>query len=152
MDEKSNIQHPTSNIQHRTEGDRRTFDLEGRLLDYAVRAVRLAERLPKTRAGNHIAKQFLRSATSPLPNHGEAQAAESPDDFIHKLRICLKELRESLRWLQLIRGVPLVSAGADVAEVDALTRETDELVRIFVASVRTAERNRSRRSSESRPQ
>jgi len=140
---KANIEHSTSNIEHRTGNDGRRHDLERRLLHYAVRCVRLAEKLPKTRAGTHIAKQFLRSGTSPLPNHGEAQAAESPDDFVHKLRVCLKELRESLRWLQLIRLVPLVSSGADVAEVGALVKETDELIRIFVASVRTAERNRS---------
>ena len=71
------------------------YDLEDRLLDYAAQIIRLAESLPQTRAGNHVAGQLLRSGTSPLPNHGEAQAAESRKDFIHKLSICLKELKES---------------------------------------------------------
>jgi four helix bundle protein len=60
------------------------YDLEERLLDYSARIIRLAERLPRTRAGNHVGAQLLRSGTSPLPNHGEAQAAESTDDFVHK--------------------------------------------------------------------
>ena len=81
------------------------YDLEERLLDYAAAIIRLIEELPKTRAGNHVAGQLLRSGTSPLPNHGEAQAAESPNDFVHKLRVCLKELRESFRWLRLIHRV-----------------------------------------------
>lgn len=78
----------------------RKFDLEDRLLEYAAGIIHLVDGLPHTRAGNHVANQLLRSGTSPLPNHGETQAAESPEDFIHKLRICLKELRESFRWLQ----------------------------------------------------
>ncbi len=83
---------------------------------------------------------MLRSGTSPLPNHGEAQAAESANDFVHKLRISLKELRESHRWLRLIQRVPLLPTD----QTDPLLRETDELIRIFVASVKTAGRNSSR--------
>ena len=113
----------------------RTYDLEERLLDYAAQIVRLIERLPDTRAGNHISGQLLRSGTSPLPNHGEAEGAESKNDFIHKLGICHKELRESRRWLKLIRRVPLLT---DEAALDAALNETDELVRIFAASIRTA--------------
>ena len=111
------------------------FDLEERLLDYAARIIRLVERLPPTRAGNHVAGQLLRSGTSPLPNHGEAQAAESRKDFIHKLSICLKELKESRRWLRLIERVPLVDAANPV---ESVLVETEELIRIFAASVRTA--------------
>src|SRR5947199_8086298 len=84
------------------------YDLEERLLEYAARIIRLVEKLPNTRAGNHVAGQLLRSGTSPLPNHGEAQAAESANDFVHKFKICLKELRESYRWLLLIQRVPLL--------------------------------------------
>lgn len=76
------------------------YDLEERLLEYAARIIRLVERLPNTRAGNHVAGQLLRAGTSPLPNHAEAQ--ESRRDFVHKMRICLKELWESLRWLRLV--------------------------------------------------
>ena len=103
------------------------FDLEERLLEYAARVIRLVEQLPKSRAGNHVAGQLLRSGTSPLPNHGEAQGAESRRDFIHKLKICHKELRESRRWLRLVQRVPLLKAGL----VQPLVDETDELVRLF---------------------
>jgi len=143
---KQNIEHPTSNIQRSISYsasdenqperlEERVFDLEDRLLDYAAAVIRLVEELPKTRAGNHVAGQLLRSGTSPLPNHGEAESAESPADFIHKLKVCLKELRETKRWLRLVPRVPMVASSA----VDALLRETVELIRIFVASIRTAE-------------
>ena len=111
------------------------YDLEARLLEYSARIIRLVERLPNTRAGNHIAGQLLRSGTSPLPNHGEAQAAESAKDFVHKLKVCLKELRESWRWLLLIQRVPLLRPRL----VDPLVKETDELIRIFVSSIQTAQ-------------
>jgi hypothetical protein len=97
-------EHRTSNTQDRTSKpglsrpsvERRTFDLEERLLNYAAEIIRFTEKLPNTRAGNHIAAQLLRSGTSPLSNHGEAESAESHDDFVHKLKVCLKELRGSL--------------------------------------------------------
>ena len=117
----------------------KAFNLEERLLDYAAAITRLVERLPNTLPGRHVARQLLKSGTSPLPNHGEAQAAESPADFVHKLRICLKELRESFRWLRLIRRVPLVKEPDDV---EWLLNETDELIRIFVASIQTAQRRK----------
>jgi len=117
------------------------FDLEERLLVYTANIIRLAERLPNTRAGNHIAGQLLRSGTSPYPNHGEAQAAESQNDFIHKLKICLKEFRETKRWLLLIRYLEMFKP-ADY--VQNLLDETEELIKIFVSSVRTAERNKGK--------
>jgi four helix bundle protein len=113
--------------------------LEERLLEYAARIIRLVEKLPGTRAGNHVAGQLLRSGTSPLPNHGEAQAAESANDFVHKLKICLKELRESFRWLRLVVTVPLLAP----EEVQPLILETDELIRIFVRSIQTAQRRQT---------
>lgn len=116
------------------EKDGYTYDLEGRLLQYAVRIVSLTDALPNTRAGNHVASQLLRSGTAPLSNHGEAQAAESNDDFIHKMKICLKELKESRRWLKLIREARLM------ADVEEILNETEALVRIFAASIRTAGR------------
>ncbi len=122
----------------------RIYDLEERLLEYAARIIRLVERLPDTRAGNHIAGQLLRSGTSPLPNHGEAEGAESRNDFLHKLGVCHKELRESRRWLRLIQRVPLLS---DIAALDDALRETDELVRIFASSIRTARENSCREDS-----
>ena len=114
------------------------YDLEARLLEYATCIVRLVEQLSSTRAGNHVAGQLLRSGTAALPNHGEAQAAESPADFIHKMKVCLKELRESYRWLLLIRRVPLIE---NESEASVLIKETDELIRIFVKSIHTARKN-----------
>lgn len=111
------------------------FDLEDRLLDYAAAIVCLVERIPRTSSSTHIANQLLRSGTSPLPNHGEAQAAESRDDFVHKISICLKELRESRRWIRLIQRIPLVKPPS---VADALLAETEELIRIFFKSKRTA--------------
>jgi four helix bundle protein len=113
------------------------YDLEERLLNYAAQVIRLVESLPATRAGNHVSGQLLRSGTSALPNHGEAQAAESRNDFVHKLSICLKELKESRRWLRLTQRVPLVES-PDL--VDPVLGETEELIRIFAASLRTAKR------------
>ena len=74
---------------------KRTYDLEAKLLEYSVQIIKIVEQLPNTKAGNHVAGQLLRSGTSPYPNHGEAQAAESPKDFIHKLRISLIGLPKS---------------------------------------------------------
>jgi len=124
----------------------RTYDLEERLLEYAVRVVRLVEKLPNTRAGNHVASQLLRSGTSALPNHGEAEGAESRNDFIHKLGVCYKELRESRRWLLLIQRVPLLSEPEPVLE---MLNETQELILIFAASIRTARGNTCREDTVS---
>jgi len=88
--------------------------------------MKIIEQLPNTKAGNHVAGQLLRSGTSPYPNHGEAQAAESPKDFIHKLRISLKEFRETQRWLKLIQRVPLIKKPELLNEILA---ETDELIK-----------------------
>ncbi len=123
------------------------YDLEERLLDYAAMIIRLVDRLPRTKAGNHVGGELLRSGTSSLPNHGEAQAAESRADFVHKMRVCLKELREAHRWLKLIVRVPSFKA---VDEVTPVIEETVALIRIFVASIQTA-RKRSTGRAASRP-
>ena len=81
---------------------KKTFDLEARLIDFAVQIVSVVESLPKTRVGNHIAGQLVRCGTSPAPNYGEAQSAESRSDFIHKMKVSLKELRETRVWLLMI--------------------------------------------------
>lgn len=117
----------------------RKYDLEERLLDYAAAIISATESFPRSPAGMHVGGQLLRSGTSPLSNHGEAQGAESPDDFVHKLRIALKELRESKRWLKLAQRTKLVRS---VEDVDQLIAETDELTAIFVCSIRTAEKRR----------
>jgi four helix bundle protein len=127
---------PNSNYGARRNG--RHYDLEDRLLDFAVSVVELTESFPSTRAGNHIAGQLLRCGTSPLSNHGEVEAAESRKDFVHKLRICLKELRETRRWLRLAGRLKKLGP---IADLPACLNEVDELIRIFVASIRTAEKN-----------
>ncbi|MDA0839724.1 MAG: four helix bundle protein [Planctomycetota bacterium] len=114
------------------------FDLEERLLDFSSRIIRLCEALPNNRAGNHVGGQLLRAGTSPYFNHGEAQAAESANDFIHKMSICLKELKESFRCLRLIKAVPLIKRPS---KIDELLNETDELIRIFYTSIQTAKSN-----------
>jgi four helix bundle protein len=115
--------------------NKKKYDLEERLLNYSVRIVKLVEKLPNTRTGNHVAGQLLRSGTSPYPNHGEAQAAESPNDFVHKLRISLKELRETKRWLMLIQRIPLIKP---VEKLNDILKETEELIKIFVSSIKTS--------------
>ena len=144
--------HSTFNIQHSTPkdseaavwefnegtGPSRKFDLEDRLLEFASAVIDLSESLPATRSGNHIAGQVLRSGTSPYPNHGEAEAAESRDDFIHKLKICLKELRETRRWARLIKHKAWVKNETTLLFV---LGEAEELIRIFYSSIQTAKRN-----------
>jgi four helix bundle protein len=117
-----NAQHSTLNAQRSSTS--RVYDLEDRLLEYAVRVIRVTESMKRSAAGLHIADQLLRSGTSPYGNHGEAEGAESRDDFIHKLRICFKELRESRRWLKLIQRADLI----DKPELlGSLINEADEL-------------------------
>ncbi|MEA2115195.1 MAG: four helix bundle protein [Thermodesulfobacteriota bacterium] len=121
----------------------RTFDLEERLIDFAVRVIRTADSLPKSKIGNHIAGQLLRSGTSPAPNYGEAQSAESRADFIHKLKIALKELRETRTWLLIIVKAGLIQPES---KLDVLLNEADQLISIFVTSIATAQKNKNKTS------
>ena len=114
------------------------FDLEDRLIDFAVRIIRTAESLPKSKVGKHIAGQFIRSGTSPAPNYGEAQSAESRSDFIHKMKISLKELRETRIWLLMIIRADLIKPAS---KLKSLIDESDQLISIFVKSVSTAKQN-----------
>ena len=116
----------------------RRFDLEDRLLEFAVQIIDVTDALPNTRAANHIAGQLLRSGTSPYGNHGEVESAESRKDFVHRLKVCLKELRETRRWLRLVGRLKAAPSQANLAQC---INKAEELIRIFVASVRTAERN-----------
>jgi four helix bundle protein len=129
-----NAQRSTPNAQS-TEAGR--FDLEDRLLDFSARIIRLVDALPNSRAANHISGQLLRCGTSPYGNHGEVEAAESRKDFVHKLKVCLKELEETRRWLRLIAKAAMLSG----PKIAAILNETEELIRIFFSSIRTAERN-----------
>ncbi|MFN2352092.1 MAG: four helix bundle protein [Kiritimatiellia bacterium] len=118
----------------------RIFDLEDRLISFAVCVIRVAESLPRTAVGNHIRGQMARSGTSPAPNYGEAQSAESRNDFVHKLKIVLKELRETRVWLLMIIRAELITP---VSKLDSLIHEADELISIFVKSVKTATKGKS---------
>jgi len=115
-----------------------SHDLQERLIEFAVRILNVVESLPNSRAGNHIAGQLIRSGTSPAPNYGEAQSAESRKDLIHKMKVALKELRETLVWLLIIQRKPLVEPPD---KLTPLIDEGNELISIFVASILTAQEN-----------
>ena len=118
--------------------DERKFDLEDRLVNFAVMVMELCEMLPNTKSGNHIAGQFIRCGSSPALNYAEAQSAESRNDFIHKMKISLKELRESLTCLKIIKRKPLIT---NQIVLDNTIKEVNELISIFVRSIETAQRN-----------
>jgi len=109
-------------------------ELEERLIDFAVRIIQLVERLPRTSAGRHVAGQILRSGTSPAPNYGEARGAESRADFIHKLKIVVKELNETKVWLLIIERSRMLPP----CELVDLIQENGDLCRIFSKSLKTA--------------
>ena len=121
----------------------RDFDLEERLINFAVRVIRIAESLPKSRIGNHIAGQLIRSGTSPAPNYGEAQSAESRSDFIHKMKVSLKELRETRIWLLMVIRANLIKPAS---KIEPLLDENDQLISIFVVSIKTAQQNQKKAS------
>ena len=108
--------------------------LEERLIDFAVRIVRLSANLPRTAAGRHIAGQILRSGTSPAPNYGEARGAESQADFEHKLAIVLEELNETSIWLRIIGRSEMLTDEL----IARLVQENNELCKILTASLKTA--------------
>ena len=103
-----------------------------------MRIIQTAESLPKSKVGKHIAGQLIRSGTSPAPNYGEAQSAESRPDFIHKMKISLKELRETRIWLLMIVKANLIKPAS---KLKSLIDENNQLISIFVKSVNTAQQN-----------
>ena len=115
-------------------GNSRKYDLEDRLIGYAVAISDFVDQLPKNRLGNYLADQLLRSGVSPSLNYGEVQAAESKKDFVHKMKLCLKELRESRVSLKILHKKSLLLD-------DTLLNETEELISIFVKSIKTAMNN-----------
>ena len=118
--------------------DNRKFDLEDRLIDFAIRISDVAESLPNTALGNNIKGQIIRSGTSPALNYGEAQSAESTNDFVHKIKIVLKELRETFVCLKIIKRKPLITPESKISPI---FEENNELISIFVKSVETAKKN-----------
>jgi four helix bundle protein len=117
------------------------YDLQERFVDFAVEIIQISEELPFSIAGKHISKQMLRSGTSPAANYGEAQSAESRQDFIHKLKIALKELRETEVWLKIISRSKVIDTPSGL---DYLLKENNELISILFKSVETAKKNNER--------
>jgi four helix bundle protein len=132
-----NIEHRTSNNE--VEAKEKKYNLEERLIDFAVLILEVGESLFNSRAGNPMANQIIRSGTSPALNYGEAQSAESKNDFIHKLKIILKELRETNVALKIIKRKPLTKS---IDKVDKALAECNELIAIFVKSIGTAIMNK----------
>jgi four helix bundle protein len=112
-------------------------NLSQRLLDFAANVIKFSVKYNKTSVGRYLINQLIRSAASAGANYEEACGAESRSDFIHKMQIVLKELRESLYWLKLIKQTELSSDG----KIQELINETDELIKIIAKSVITAKRN-----------
>jgi len=117
----------------RTARLRRGDDIAERMLDFAARVGKAVDALPDNRLGRHIASQLVRSGTSPAPNYEEARGAESKKDFVHKLGICLKELRESCCWLRLILKAELLSD----TQLRLLLDEGEQLSAIIAKSILT---------------
>lgn len=119
-------------------------DLLERLIDHAVVAGRIVNELPDDRLGRHVAGQLVRCGTSAAPNYAEGCAAESKNDFIHKLSIALKEMRETRTWLYFIIKADLLSA----ERVHLAHKEAHELCRILGASIGTAKGRREKRNDQ----
>lgn len=113
----------------------KVYDLEERLIDFAVAIIRFVEKLPAKKSAIHLGGQLLRSGTSPSLNYGEAKSAESKNDFIHKMKICLKELRESHNCLRILHRAKIFF---NEQEIKSLIIECNELISIFVKSIVTA--------------
>lgn len=111
------------------------YNLEERLIDFAVSIIKLVENLPNTKTGHHLGSQLLRSGTSSALNYGEAKSAESKKDFVHKMKVCLKELRESHIGLRILQNAKICRSEEQMGE---LISECNELVAIFVKSILTA--------------
>lgn len=117
------------------------YDLEDRLVDFTCRMIDVVEALPATRAGNYIAGQLIKSCHSPSLNYGEAQAAESRGDFIHKLGIVLKELKECRTTLKIIQRKEMIKPPIKLNDIYI---ETEELIAIIGKSIVTAQKNNSK--------
>ncbi len=116
----------------------RKYDLNERLIDFAVMVIKLFDIIIKTPAGLYLVDHMMRSGIAPSLHYGEAQGAESRKDFIHKLGVLIKELRESLNAMKVIRKAKLVK---DYELIDATIKECTELISIFNKSIDTAKRN-----------
>ena len=114
------------------------FDLEDRLIEFSVLIIEIINEMPKTKAGNHLSGQLVRSGTSVSLNYGEAQSGESRKDFIHKMKVVLKELRETFICLKIIYRTKLYKTEAKIVRAK---KENNELISIFIKSIETAQNN-----------
>lgn len=114
------------------------FDLEERFIDYTIRISNVVDEIDNSKLGNHIAGQLIRSGSSPALNYGEAQSAESRKDFVHKMKIILKELKESRVCLKIVERKPLIP---DTKKLFSVMKETEELIAITYKSIETAKSN-----------
>ena len=117
---------------------RKKYDLDERLIDFAASIISFVDSLPNTKPAAHLGGQLLRSGTSPSLNYGEAKSAESGKDFIHKMKVCLKELRESHNRLRILHSAKIFQSEQEILE---LIGECNELISIFVTSINTASSN-----------
>lgn len=124
----------------------RKYDLDERCVNFSAAILIYVDRMPKSEAGRHMGRQLLRSGTAPALHYGEVQGAESQADFIHKMRIALKELRESRNNIR-VQFIAKLMDGSQ-KENATLLNECVELVAIFAASVKTAERNKGKVRNE----
>jgi four helix bundle protein len=115
----------------------RKFDLDERLINFASVIIDISELLPNSFAGKHLAAQLVRSGTAPCLQYGEAQSAESRNNFIHKMKISAKELRETFNCLRLIRK----KAWYAESLLNPCISENNQLIAIFVKSIETAKNN-----------
>ena len=114
------------------------YDLEDRFIEYVILISSVVDLIDNSKLGNHIGGQLIRSGTSPALNYGEAQGAESRKDFIHKMKIILKELKESRVCLKIIKRKPLIK---NFQLLELTLQETEELISICFKSIKTAKLN-----------
>lgn len=116
---------------------KRPFDLEDRLINFACLCLEICDLLPNSRAANNLEFQLSKSATAIALVYGEAQASESGPDFIHKMKITLKEIRETRVNLKIIQRKPLIIH----QKIDQALNEVSQLLAIFLKSIETAKKN-----------
>ncbi len=116
----------------------KSFDLDERMIDFSIKVIHLTENLPKSNTGIYFSDQLMRSVSSAVLNYSEAQSAESRKDFIHKVKVSLKELRETFSGLRIIERLNNKQPPEDISY---LIKENNELISILVKSVKTARKN-----------
>jgi len=114
----------------------RSEQLEKRLVKFSVAMIKLTNGLPRNRLGQYLQDQLSRSSISVTLNYGEAESAESRKDLVHKLKVALKELRETMLGLKILSEGQLVEMDQ---HFEHCLKECDELISIFITSINTAQ-------------